>query len=53
MENLTYENIMIAGTAMAKIAYNFWPCVVLFAGFCVYETWFTNPRYKRVRNETR
>ena len=25
MENLTYENFMIAGEAMLKITYNFWP----------------------------
>ena len=40
MENLTYENITIVSQAMLKVAYNFWPCIVLFAGFCVYETWF-------------
>ena len=51
MKNLTYENITIVSQAMLKIAYNFWPCIVLFAGYCVYETWFMNASHRKTRNE--
>jgi hypothetical protein len=41
MENLTnIEDWIIVGRAMAKIAYNFWPCIAIFIGYCVYETFF-------------
>ena len=53
MENLTYENIAIVSEAMLKIAYNFWPCIVFFIGYCVYESCFLKPNYKRVKNEVR
>tara|TARA_B000000557_G_C20376594_1_gene276188 strand:+ start:73 stop:234 length:162 start_codon:yes stop_codon:yes gene_type:complete len=53
MENLTYENITIVSQAMLKIAYNFWPCIALFVGYCIYETWFMKPAPKRVKNEVR
>ncbi len=49
MENLTYENIMIVNQAMLKIAYNFWPCIALFVGYCVYETWFMKPARVRAK----
>tara|TARA_B100000683_G_C12126002_1_gene405536 strand:- start:39 stop:179 length:141 start_codon:yes stop_codon:yes gene_type:complete len=39
MENLTYENFMIAGEAMLKITYNFWPVVVFCIGYAIYETY--------------
>ena len=41
MENVTnIENWIIVGQAMAQIAYNFWPCILLFVGYCIYETFF-------------
>jgi len=41
LENLTnIENWIIVGKAMIQITYNFWPCVALFMGYCVYETFF-------------
>jgi|DEB0MinimDraft_6_1074348.scaffolds.fasta_scaffold58744_3 hypothetical protein len=39
MENLAnIENWVLVGRATIQVMYNFWPCVLLIAGYCIYET---------------
>jgi hypothetical protein len=49
MENLTYDNMLICVLAMGKIAYNFWPCIVLMIGYAIWETVTERDRLVRVR----
>jgi len=51
MQNITLDNLYITALAMLKIAYNFWPVIVLMLGYAVWETYIYEP--KRVRAKSR
>jgi hypothetical protein len=37
MENLTIDNSLLCLQVMAKIAYNFWPCIAFMIAYCIWE----------------
>jgi hypothetical protein len=50
VEALTLDSYMLCLQVMAKVAYNFWPCIAFMLGYCIWE--HLQERSTRVRIKT-
>lgn len=51
MENWTLDNFYIVGLAMLKIAYNFWPVILVVVAYVIWETFVYNPKLVRAKSK--
>ena len=48
-DTFTAENFATVGLALCKMAITFWPIIVMFVGFLVWENWAENKKAKTLK----